>query len=67
MPFLDQMLYTSLLTMLIIAIVSRVQNKGSDDLKGIKLKDGVFSTSKTFNIGSFAVMILLTAIYSFFW
>ena len=67
MPFLDQMLYTSLLTMLIIGVVSRAQNRGSDDSKGIELKKGVFNTSKTFNIGSFAVMILLTAIYAFFW
>ena len=43
------------------------QNRGSDDSKGIELKKGVFNTSKTFNIGSFAVMILLTAIYAFFW
>ncbi len=67
MPFLDQMLYTSLLTMVIIAVVSRAQNKGADDTKGIELQKGIFNTSKAFNIGSFTVMILLTAIYSFFW
>ena len=66
-PFMDQMAVTSILTMIIIAIVSYNENKENDDLKGIKLEKGVFNTSSSFNIGSFALMIILTGIYIVFW
>lgn len=66
-PFMDQMAVTSILTMIIIAIVSYNENKENDDLKGIKLEKGIFNTSSSFNIGSFALMIILTGIYSIFW
>ena len=66
-PFMDQMAVTSILTMIIIAIVSYNENKENDDLKGIKLEKGIFNTSSTFNIGSFALMIILTGIYIVFW
>ena len=67
LPFLDQMGLTTLFTMLVIAIVSFNQNKGADDPKGIKLKEGIFKTDPIFNIGSFAILLILAAIYSIFW
>ena len=67
LPFLDQMGLTTLFTMLVIAIVSINQNKGKNDLKGIELKKGVFNTDRVFNVGSFAILLLLAAIYSIFW
>jgi SSS family solute:Na+ symporter len=66
-PFMDQMGYTFLLTMLIIALVSYMQNKGNDDAKGIPLTKSLFKTSSEFNIGAFAVMIILVVLYSLFW
>ena len=66
-PFMDQMGYTFLLTMLIIALVSYMQNKGNDDAKGIPLTKSLFRTSSEFNIGAFAVMIILVVLYSLFW
>lgn len=66
-PFLDQMGYTALLTMLIIAIVSFAQNKGRNDPKGIKFSPRLFETSPTFNIGAFVVMIILVVLYALFW
>ena len=66
-PFMDQMAVTSILTMIVIVIISYNENKGNNDPKGIKLEKGVFDTSPTFNIGSFALMIILTGLYSFFW
>jgi SSS family solute:Na+ symporter len=67
LPFIDQMAVTAILTMIVIAIVSYYENKEKDDSKGIKLEPGIFNTSSTFNIGSFALMIILTGLYSFFW
>ena len=66
-PFMDQMGYTFLLTMLVIAIVSYTQHKGQDDAKGIPLTKNLFKTSAKFNIGAFAIMILITALYAIFW
>ncbi|UCD61977.1 MAG: sodium/sugar symporter [Flavobacteriaceae bacterium] len=66
-PFLDQMGYTTLLTMLVIVLVSLNQNKGKDDPKGIPLAKGLFNTSAKFNIGAFAAMIIIATIYALFW
>ncbi len=66
-PFLDQMGYTAILTMIVIAIVSWLQHSGKDDEKGITLSNQLFKTGPVFNIGAFAVMIILVALYSFFW
>ncbi len=66
-PFLDQMGYTAILTMIVIAIVSWVQHNGKDDEKGIPLSKQLFKTGPVFNIGAFAVMIILVVLYAAFW
>jgi SSS family solute:Na+ symporter len=67
LPFLDQMGLTAILSMLVIAIVSLKENKDKDDAKSIKLEKGIFVTSPIFNIGSFALLIILSGLYAFFW
>ena len=67
LPFLDQMGLTAILSMLVIALVSIKENKDKDDSKGIELEEGVFDTSALYNIGSFALMIILAGLYAFFW
>jgi SSS family solute:Na+ symporter len=66
-PFMDQMGYTLLLTMGVIALYSYLQHKGADDEKGIPITKALFKTSPLFNIGSFAVLLLITVLYSLFW
>ena len=66
-PFMDQMGYTLLLTMLVIVATSLVQHKGKDDAKGIPITKQLFKTSPLFNVGAFAVMLILVALYAFFW
>ena len=66
-PFMDQMGYTLLLTMGVIALYSYLQHKGADDDKGIPITKALFKTSPLFNIGSFAVLIILTVLYAMFW
>jgi SSS family solute:Na+ symporter len=58
---------TALISMVIIAIVSLNENKDKDDAKSIKLEKGIFITSPIFNIGSFALLIVLSGLYAFFW
>ncbi|WP_350286342.1 sodium/sugar symporter [uncultured Croceitalea sp.] len=66
-PFLDQMGYTLLITMGVIVFISLTQNKGEEDPKGIPLSKQLFKTSPVFNIGAFAVMLLLVMLYALFW
>ena len=66
-PFMDQMGYTLLITMLIIALVSKIEHKNKDDKKGIPLVKNIFKTSSVFNAGAFALMLILTALYAVFW
>ena len=66
-PFMDQMGYTLILTMIVIIVASLLQNNGREDEKGIPLTKALFKTSPVFNIGSFAVMLILVALYSLFW
>tara|TARA_Y100001933_G_scaffold246161_1_gene277641 strand:- start:84 stop:1325 length:1242 start_codon:yes stop_codon:yes gene_type:complete len=66
-PFLDQMGYTALLTMFIIIVFSYIQQKGLNDEKGIKISKETFKTSPIFNVGAMAVMLVLVALYAYFW
>tara|TARA_Y100000991_G_scaffold55326_1_gene40428 strand:- start:656 stop:2272 length:1617 start_codon:yes stop_codon:yes gene_type:complete len=66
-PFLDQMGYTAILTIVVISLVSYIQNKGANDQKGIEINKSTFKTSGIFNITSFAIMLILVALYAFFW
>jgi len=66
-PFMDQMGYTFLLTMGVIALVSYTHHKGADDKKGIPITKELFKTSPLFNIGAFAVFLIVAALYAAFW
>ncbi len=66
-PFMDQMGYTCILTMLVIVLVSLNENKGVDDSKAIPISRNMFKTKPKFNIGAFAIMIILVVLYSLFW
>lgn len=66
-PFMNQMGYTLLLTMLVIALVSYIQHNGANDKKAIDINRELFKTSPLFNIGAFVVIIILTVLYAMFW
>ena len=67
LAFKNQMGYTLIITMIVIIVYSLYQNKGEDDAKGIPLTKQMFKTSPVFNIGAFAIMLILTAMYAVFW
>lgn len=67
LPFLHQMGYTALLTMAIIAFISYRQNKGADDEKGIAITKATFKTDAIYNVSAFALLLILAALYAFFW
>lgn len=67
MPFLDQMLYTFILSIAIIVFVSLTTSEKDDDDKAIILTKETFVTSKVFNISAYAVMLITAFLYAKFW
>jgi SSS family solute:Na+ symporter len=67
LPFLDQMGLTAILSMVVIALLSLRENKEKDDAKGIEISKETFDTPAIYNIGAFALMLVLVALYAFFW
>ena len=66
-PWIHQMGLTAVLTMLVIVIISYLQNKGENDEKGIALSKELFKTSPLFNIGAFVVCLVTATLYCLFW
>jgi len=67
MPFLDQMLYTCLITIVVILFVSLTTGEGDDNPKGIPLMRETFVTGRNFNISAYLILIILTILYIIFW
>ncbi len=67
LPFMQQMLVTCLLSMGIIMLLSYIEGKGKDDPNGIEVTRKTFTTSPAFNISSFAIILILVALYAIFW
>ena len=66
LPFMHQMMLTCIGTLLVIYIISKLENKG-DDPKGITLSKKLFETDKTFNVAAFSVMLITALLYALFW
>jgi SSS family solute:Na+ symporter len=67
LPFIDQMLYTFLITIAITGMISLTSNNYDDDPKGFNLTGKLFSTSSVFNISSYVVCLILAILYTVFW
>ena len=67
MPFLDQMMYTFILTCATIIFVSLATSENDDDPKGIVLTASMFKTSTGFKVGTYFIMIITVALYAIFW
>ncbi|MDR1055898.1 MAG: sodium/sugar symporter [Prevotellaceae bacterium] len=67
LPFMHQMFFTTLLSLIIIVIISLVEGKGKNDAKGIPVSRKLFATDPAFNIGAFGICIILVVLYAVFW
>ena len=67
MPFMDQMMYTFVLTVATIVFVSLTTSENDDDPKGIVLTKAMFATTPAFRIGSYVACIITAVIYAMFW
>lgn len=67
MPFIDQMMYTCVLTIAVIVFVSLSTNSNDDDAKAIVTTANTFKTSAGFAIASYAILLIVAVIYAAFW
>jgi SSS family solute:Na+ symporter len=67
LPFLHQMMWTWILTMLIMVAISYLETKGADHPKGIEVSRKLFATDPIFNISAVAICLILVALYAMFW
>ncbi|MFO7828514.1 MAG: sodium/sugar symporter [Bacteroidales bacterium] len=67
MPFLDQMFYTLIITIVVIMGVSLRATEGDDHPKAIPLPGETFKTGKRFNISVYIMLIILVILYTVFW
>jgi SSS family solute:Na+ symporter len=66
LPFLDRMGLVFVITAIVMAVISVIENKGPDK-KGIPLEKGIFKTTMAFNLGALGVLAILAVIYAVFW
>ncbi|MBL7856168.1 MAG: sodium/sugar symporter [Cyclobacteriaceae bacterium] len=66
-PFMNQMMITAVLSIVIILILSYIEGKGKVNEKGITFTSEFFKTSPAFNIGAFVIMIICAVLYAVFW
>ncbi len=69
LAFLDQMFYTTIITIVVIMGVSLTTSKKGvdDDPKAIPLTSDLFKTGKKFNISAYVILLILTFLYTYFW
>jgi len=67
LPFLQQMFYTCLLSIVIIMLISQIDGKGEPDEKGLRLEKELFKTGPVFNISATVIMLVVALLYALFW
>lgn len=67
LPFMDQMMYTFMITVVIIGMISLSSNENSDDPNGFNLTAKLFRTGPVFNISAYLICIILAVLYAVFW
>ena len=66
LPWMDRMLIVFILCVLTIFVTAIVERRGVSD-KAIEITPGLFKTSRTFNIVSVVIMIILVVFYILWW
>lgn len=64
MPFIDEMFYTCILSMVVMILVSLSTCETDDDPKAIHLTADLFKTDRTFNVCAYVICILLVVLYA---
>lgn len=67
LPWMDQVFYTLIITMVLIAGISLTTLETEYDDKSIHLTAATFKTGKSFNVSAYIIMIILAVLYVVFW
>ncbi len=67
MPFIDEMMYTLVLTTAVIIFVSLSTNPEDEDPKAIRTTAETFRTSGGFAVAAYAVLLFVAMIYAALW
>src|SRR5699024_3402336 len=67
LPFLDQMYYTLILTIVIIVGVSLTTTPQDEDPKASQTTAEMFNASSSFSIDDYTILILVAFLYTVFW
>jgi SSS family solute:Na+ symporter len=66
LPWMDRMMIVFVLCVLTVFVTALIERKGISD-KAIELMPGLFKTSRTFNIISVVIFIILVVFYTIWW
>lgn len=66
-PFMDQMMITTLLSIAVVIVMSHIEGGGKPNEKGIELSKDLFKTTRSFNIGAIIIILICTLLYAVFW
>ena len=66
LPWMDRMLIVFLLCILTIIVTAYVERRGVSE-KAIVITPGLFKTSRTFNVVSVIIMVILGILYTIWW
>lgn len=67
MPFMHQMMVTLICTIVIVVVISLLDNKGKKSEKAIFYEKSMFKTSRKFNISAVIITLILVFLYVYFW
>ena len=66
-PFMDQMLIVFLLCIIGMIIISKAEHSKKAEAKGLEIDAAMFKTTPGFAIGSIIIVIMLVALYTYYW
>ena len=67
LPFMDQMFWTCIMTILIIMGLSYLETGGQVQEKAINKSGGIFKTDRIFNVSAVIITAILVVLYWIFW
>jgi len=67
MPFMNQMGLATVISIIIVMILSYIQNRGKVDIKALPVNRDMFRTSRDFNVSALVIIIILVLLYTVFW
>jgi SSS family solute:Na+ symporter len=66
-PFIDRMGFVFLLCIAGMYIISKIDQARGTVTNGLEIDASMFKTSRSFAIGTIIVLVIITALYTFFW